>query len=191
MDKGVAEETLSMLDIAPSPMLMERLRKKYLHIGVDIQQFSKQIIPMNITRLEFPADYFDRVLCSHVLEHVRNDELALQEIFRVTAPGGVFLCQVPFSDKVDTTPLTEPDKHGHVWNYGGQDFLQRILRAGFVAERIHHGKSEPEMGFDSLDMFVARKPGTPEPRDFALLKWASQMFSDNSRKDFARKPIAT
>lgn len=44
----------------------------------------------------FPAQSFDSVVCSQVLEHVFSPEKFLAEIFRVMKPGGSMLLTVPF-----------------------------------------------------------------------------------------------
>ena len=46
-------------------------------------------------RLPFPDDTFDRVIASEVLEHVSDDQIALEEIFRVLKPGGTLAATVP------------------------------------------------------------------------------------------------
>jgi SAM-dependent methyltransferase len=46
--------------------------------------------------LPFEDDSFDTVLCTQVLEHVGNAELAMGEIARVLKPGGHALITVPF-----------------------------------------------------------------------------------------------
>ena len=46
-------------------------------------------------RLPFPDDTFDRIIASEVLEHVPDDQVALDEIFRVLKPGGTLAATVP------------------------------------------------------------------------------------------------
>jgi SAM-dependent methyltransferase len=46
--------------------------------------------------LPFPAEHFDFILCSEVLEHVFNLEEVLGELQRVLKPGGYLLVTVPF-----------------------------------------------------------------------------------------------
>src|SRR5437016_14407750 len=56
----------------------------------------------NIEQLTFPDNSFDIVITSDVMEHVRLDERAHQEIQRVLKPGGIYLFTVPhFGDKSD------------------------------------------------------------------------------------------
>ena len=46
-------------------------------------------------RLDFPNDWFDRVLAIHVLEHLDNLPAALTEIARVMKPAGRFSVVIP------------------------------------------------------------------------------------------------
>jgi ubiquinone/menaquinone biosynthesis C-methylase UbiE len=50
---------------------------------------------MDVTNIQFPNESFDAIYCSHVLEHVPEDQKAMQELFRVLKPGGWALLQVP------------------------------------------------------------------------------------------------
>ena len=65
---------------------------------------------MDITDMQFPSNYFDCVICYHVLEHIPDDQKAMEEIFRVLKPGGWAILQVPilrdktFEDPSVTTP---------------------------------------------------------------------------------------
>lgn len=51
-----------------------------------------------IERLPFPGHTFDAAICSEVLEHVADDELALREVARTVRPGGVVAITVPNAD---------------------------------------------------------------------------------------------
>ncbi len=58
--------------------------------------------------LPFPAESFDGVLLSHVLEHLEAPEVVLEEVRRVLKPGGVLSIRVPTATgfKVDRTHRT-------------------------------------------------------------------------------------
>ncbi|HJM28676.1 MAG: class I SAM-dependent methyltransferase [Acidimicrobiales bacterium] len=47
------------------------------------------------TRLPFNDGTFDRIIASEVLEHIPDDDGALQELFRVLKPGGKIAITVP------------------------------------------------------------------------------------------------
>jgi len=47
------------------------------------------------TALNFPAEFFDKILCSEVIEHVPDADLAIQEMFRVLKPGGALVISTP------------------------------------------------------------------------------------------------
>ncbi len=49
----------------------------------------------NALALPFADDYFDKVICSEVLEHIPDYQGALKEINRVLKPGGLFCASVP------------------------------------------------------------------------------------------------
>ena len=49
----------------------------------------------NVENLPFPDASFDGVLCSSVLEYTRDPQLCLNEIARITKPGGALLISVP------------------------------------------------------------------------------------------------
>lgn len=52
---------------------------------------------MDITSTGFRDATFDGVLMSHVLEHIKDDQQAMEEIRRVLKPGGVLLLAFPYS----------------------------------------------------------------------------------------------
>ena len=73
----------------------------------------------DICNLDFPDNYFDKVLCSEVIEHVLDVKKALNEIHRVLKPGGSFV-------------LTTPNKNS--W-YG---FERRFLWEGLLRKKWPH-----------------------------------------------------
>jgi SAM-dependent methyltransferase len=95
-------------------------------------------------QLPFPDDTFDRIIASEVLEHVSDDQVALEEIFRVLKPGGTLAATVPawlpeqicwaLSDEYHA-PFVEG---GHVRIYSEPTLRARMRRAGLNPGAAHH-----------------------------------------------------
>lgn len=115
-------------------------------------------VNIDVTDLPFREDWFDIVLCNHVLEHVPDDGLALREIFRVLAPGGHAVLQTPIALGLSATsedfgPLTREDRlsrfgqEDHCRLYGG-DYPDRLTKAGFAVEILEWETSADFRGGD-------------------------------------------
>lgn len=56
-----------------------------------------EFLPCSAEDLPFTDNSFDMVYSSHVLEHIPDQQKALNEIYRVLKPGGIHFCVVPTS----------------------------------------------------------------------------------------------
>lgn len=103
-------------------------------------------VKADICNLPFSNDSFNYILCNHVLEHIPDDEKALQEIFRVLKPGGTAILQIPqdldrelsFEDDSITDPRERAKIFGqydHVRVYG-RDFFDKLRTIGFEVEEV-------------------------------------------------------
>lgn len=106
-----------------------------------------------MTALPYKEGVFQVVLCSHVLEHIPEDQAAMREMHRVLAPGGMALIQVPlqgertFEDPEATSAEDRERVYGradHVRIYG-RDIKERLGRAGFDVELIPYAEKYDEM----------------------------------------------
>jgi SAM-dependent methyltransferase len=102
------------------------------------------MIRMDITNIEYPDESFDVIYCSHVLEHVINDTMAMREFARVLKPDGWAVILVPItSDKTfeDPSVIDPKDRlrifgqEDHVRIYG-PDFVERLKSAGLAVQKI-------------------------------------------------------
>lgn len=53
------------------------------------------LINSDANKLPFPNNYFDRIIASEVLEHIKTDQKAMKEIHRVLKPDGIVMITVP------------------------------------------------------------------------------------------------
>ncbi|MFM7329299.1 MAG: class I SAM-dependent methyltransferase [Bacteroidota bacterium] len=148
----------SVLHIAPENCFLkpfERLHGKG-YITADLES-PLATVRMDIMAMPFSEATFDIVLCSHVLEHVTDDIVAMQEIHRVLKPGGWALLQVPFFAPIPDQTIEDASITGnaarekmfgqadHLRRYG-KDFSQRISRSGLsVKEEDFAFKLSPEV----------------------------------------------
>jgi SAM-dependent methyltransferase len=87
----------------------------------------------------------DVVLCLSVLEHVYDPQGAIKHLYRVLAPGGVAILNVPSwrgkwflelsAFKLGWSPAEEMDDHKAY--YDPRDLWPMLVRAGFRPSRIH------------------------------------------------------
>ena len=146
------ERARSLLHFAPEHALERRLRHRpglrYVTADLDPAQGELQL---DLQALDLPDGAFDGVLCSHVLEHVPDDALAMRELRRITAPGGWALVMVPidhgrtttYEDAAITTPAARREafwQDDHVRLYA-PDVAQRLAAAGFAVERVQAGEA--------------------------------------------------
>jgi 2-polyprenyl-6-hydroxyphenyl methylase / 3-demethylubiquinone-9 3-methyltransferase len=69
---------------------------KYLEVAKKSSQNTKiKFIEGDAENTGLSSNKFDVIICSELLEHVDNDNLVLNEVYRITKPGGVLLISVP------------------------------------------------------------------------------------------------
>ena len=57
----------------------------------------------DLTKLPFEDGCFDWVIANHVLEHIKDEQQAIYEIYRVLKQDGKAILQIPFSFKIKST----------------------------------------------------------------------------------------
>jgi 2-polyprenyl-3-methyl-5-hydroxy-6-metoxy-1,4-benzoquinol methylase len=78
-----------------------------------------RFICMDATDLRFAPESFNKVICMAVLEHIEDDNLAIENIARVLRKGGVLVGAVPNERRSRFKPDSfqrngDPKGHGHV-----------------------------------------------------------------------------
>ncbi|HPF71907.1 MAG TPA: class I SAM-dependent methyltransferase [Candidatus Krumholzibacteria bacterium] len=91
----------------------------------------------------------DWVFCSHVLEHIPELELCIDEILRILRPGGAAWIQVPFEPGLAHSrriPVDPHRAHAHAWQFA-PDFPHLIARDGWKVTEVVAGQ---QLGADQL-----------------------------------------
>lgn len=122
------------VDFAPSLPLSRKLRTCSLldYRSADLHRKTADD-RVDITDMALYAnDSIDMFLCSHILEHVPDDQKAMRELHRILKPGGFGIVMVPI-----ITVLPDTHEDGSItssegrWKYFGQDdHLRQYSRAG-------------------------------------------------------------
>lgn len=168
---GYLQPQHDVLQFAPEVPLTKFIREAVnIHDTADISPSRRVTHTINIEDTGLPDAAYDRILCSHVLEHV-NDTKALSEIHRILRPGGSVTIMTPIiegwpetyeNENVDG-PVQRTLHFGqadHVRMYG-RDLRDRIRAAGF--DLAEYTAVEPDVLTYGLlrgeTLFVAAKQG--------------------------------
>jgi SAM-dependent methyltransferase len=139
----------NIVEFAPSPSLTAFL-KKYQNVKVRTSDLFMEGVDdvLDLQNLYlYQGEQFDCFICSHILEHVDNDILAMQELYRITKLGGFGIAMVPILEKVIITKedIINKDKSyrkqhfgqgDHVRLYAKHDFISRLESVGFKVKLL-------------------------------------------------------
>ena len=152
-------ENLKVLHFAPEQAFYKRF-KKLQNLEYTTTDLNSPLadVKADICNLPFAENTYDVILCNHVLEHIPNDQKAMQELYRVMKVGGWGIFQIPqdlnrastFEDDSITDKKQRAKIFGqydHVRVYG-RDYFDRLRVFGFTVEEIryttHFSKAEVE-----------------------------------------------
>lgn len=138
----------NILHFAPEQALSKKIRQWGLF---DYQTADLMMAgvdhPIDITNMSFPDQSFDFFICSHVLEHVSDDHLAIRELARITRPQGCGILMAPICLDIETTledPTTTSEterwhlfgQNDHVRLYSHHGYIDTVERNGFTVQQL-------------------------------------------------------
>lgn len=146
-------QDLKLLHFAPEQPIFDILKKLNIeYVDGDINpSFARNII--DITAIPYPENYFDFIICAHVLGHVPDEGKAIEELFRVTKKNGMVLVMTLLNlgaEKTYENPEIVAGKE-RLAVYGepdlcrlhGQDFETRLQKGGFTVDRVDYRMKLP------------------------------------------------
>ena len=154
-ETNILKSNLKVLHVAPEQIFFKKF-KKFNHWNYLTFDINSPIadIKGDLKSMKFKDESFDLVICNHVLEHIEDDKMALEEIYRVLNINGIAILQVPinvnrektFEDSKITSQYDKEKYFGqydHVREYG-IDYKERIEQVGFQVEMINYSDNFSE-----------------------------------------------
>lgn len=105
---------------------------------IDLESTFAPDLVADLRRTPVADGAVDWVFCSHVLEHIPELDLCVEEIMRILKPGGIAWMQVPFEPGVAHSrriPVDPHRAHAHAWQFS-PDFGNLIERQEWVVTEI-------------------------------------------------------
>ena len=92
------------------------------------KKIARRALVMSVTDIALKSESIPAIVCSEVIEHVKDDQKALQEMYRVLEPGGSLILTVPVHPRYFAY-----DDHyvKHERRYAVWPFLKKLRRIGF------------------------------------------------------------
>lgn len=105
-------------------------------VTTDLHSYDVDYSGEDIQHLSFGNEEYAMILCNHVLEHVPDDDRALQECARILKPGGIAIFTVPGDfPKRETWIFDKTDDSGHYRHYG-MDIVGKMELAFPIVESV-------------------------------------------------------
>ncbi|NMC06815.1 MAG: class I SAM-dependent methyltransferase [Candidatus Lokiarchaeota archaeon] len=168
IDKKHHENKLRILDIAFGfgELSLQFHKSCYFH-GVDINpvavkrmqliakkrgiQGSFRVLDVSDGNLPYPDAFFDIVICSHVLEHVTNDEGLIESIHRVLKESGIAIMMIPINERITN--------RFHVRAYDVSEFMKMVKKKRFKIIYTKKNEKIQNIFWDPLSRVPARNTG--------------------------------
>ncbi len=143
---------LRVLHFAPEQAFVQKF-KKQKNLTYTTTDLNSPIadVKADICDLPFKDNSFDFIICNHVLEHIPDDTKAMQELYRVLAPSGTAIVQVPYDAKREITfednTITDQSErtrifgqYDHLRVYG-MDYFKKLSSIGFEVNALDYTSS--------------------------------------------------
>lgn len=156
----------NVLHFSPNKILYRKFK------NLDIEYFSTDFeneftadYQYDITAIPINDNFFDVIICYHVLEHIEDDIKAISELYRVLKPNGLCYIQTPFKngdiyeDKSIKSSAEREKAFGqkdHVRIYSVKGLEKRLNNAGFSTE-VNNYQSNAYFGYKEETVIIAKK----------------------------------
>lgn len=166
IQEDIKKENISILDFSPSRCLYRKF-KTLNNINYVSSDFKNEFFAdekFDITKIDYPSEKFDIVICYHILEHIADDKKAIHELGRILKPNGKCYIQTPFKEgeTYENPAITDPKERAKI--FGQEDHLriyslsglkQRIEESGLFVEIVEFtSEKENYNGFNEKEFLL-------------------------------------
>ncbi len=156
IEKFYLKENLTVLDFSPSKSIYQKW-KSLNGLNYYSSDYENEFVAdykFDIRNITMPDQFFDLIVCYHVLEHIEDDQSAIQELYRVLKNRGTCIIQCPFKEgdifedfsiRTEADRLTHYGQKDHVRIYTAQALKQRMQKAGFNVEIKTFSNEDPNI----------------------------------------------
>ncbi len=159
----------TVLHFSPPRALSEKF-KKLDNLNYYSSDFENEFIAdynYDITAIASESDFYDLIICYHVLEHIEDDIKAMSELYRVLKPNGICFIQTPFKvgDIYEDSSITSKEarkiafgQDDHVRVYSIIGLQNRLESVGFkVNIKTFDKDTDDAFGLKSETVFIVKK----------------------------------
>ena len=121
---------IKILHFAPELVFLEFFKNndKITYHTTDLNSVDVDYPGVDIQNIKMADETYDYILCNHVLEHIKEDSLGLQEIHRLLKYDGYAIITVPGDfRRYKTINYKSISPNGHYRDYG-YDLLMKLRR---------------------------------------------------------------
>ena len=157
-----------ILHFSPSRSIYRLLKKNpnTTYFSTDYEDEFIAEYKYDITQIPLENNFFDLIICYHILEHIEDDKKAIEELQRVLKPNGICVIQTPFkegdiyedfSKKTPTARLEAFGQEDHVRIYSVEGLHKRLKENGFQNVEIKTFSANERYGFMEETVLFAKK----------------------------------
>lgn len=173
VEKIGLKQDITVLHIAPKSNLqiwLKSISSKYIagDAFLQNQRFIDEVQFVDIRETTFCDNQFDYIICNHVICDIKEDKIALSEIFRILKTGGKAILQVPItkiSKTVEYPNIQTKEEREIAYGYGyheriynDQDYLCLLSSVGFNVYITNLSKEYNQNGINpSEDLYICKK----------------------------------
>jgi predicted SAM-dependent methyltransferase len=123
----------------------------------------------------YPAESIDCFICSHVLEHIPDDNKALEELHRILKPDGWGIIMVPLMPNLDETyeDFSKTTTEERLFHFGQEDHVRVYAKNNLITKFEEVGFDVHQFGRNDFGMESFERCGiTPNSILYIVAKTA-------------------